>query len=251
VTRVFCTAIAFGLLSLAPSADASPIALKFFSPSAYTSDTAAMNEALGITGHAIDDFETTAFVTGLTMTLSGNVATTTYTGLPSLQDEHQCGAYIMGAWDGTHVASNAINNQLNSCYTPTGLASLTTFGYAQGTTSFGIALSNFQSMSSPEFPVANHELLVNGVDMGSLEMLAGASWRPGMTRNAYLLISSTADNLITSVGFRNVNGNDFLEFDHLAVGAGSGAPGQVPEPASFVLLGSGLVLGILGTRRRT
>jgi hypothetical protein len=93
---------------------------------------------------------------------------------------------------------------LNSCTTPTGLAALTTFNYAPGATSFGISLSNFPSVNplSPQFAITNHELFVNGVDLGVLETLAGANWSPGIVRNAYLRVDATGGSTITSVGFQ-------------------------------------------------
>ena len=135
------------------------------------------------------------------------------------------------ARDGTHTATNSITNNLDSCTDPTrsNIASLTTFNYAPGAPSFGIGLSNFQSLTSPSFPITDHELFVNGADMGVLEILAGANWSPGFTRNAYLRIDTTGGSVITSVGFENLTTNtagvpDFLMFDRLAIAA------AVPEP---------------------
>ena len=43
--------------------------------------------------------------------------------------------------------------------------------------------------------------------MGVLEILAGANWSPGFTRNAYLRIDTTGGSVITSVGFENLTTN--------------------------------------------
>jgi hypothetical protein len=47
---------------------------------------------------------------------------------------------------------------------PGNIADTITFDYAPGTRSFGIGLSNFQSPNSPQFPITNHDLFVNGID---------------------------------------------------------------------------------------
>jgi Putative Ig domain/Galactose oxidase, central domain/Kelch motif len=199
------------------------IALHFFPNTAFNTDTAAMDATLGTTGYTIDSFETTALIPGLTIQLSGGVPTTTWTSLPNLLDGDVCPGLTSGqAWDGTNTSSNQISNQITGCTEPSGLATLTTLNYAPGATSFGIGFSNFQSVNppSPQFPVTNHELFVNGVDMGVLETLAGAAWSPGLTRNAYLRIDGVNGGVITSVGIENLSSTapvDFLMFDHLAV----------------------------------
>jgi 6-phosphogluconolactonase (cycloisomerase 2 family) len=200
------------------------IKLNFFPNTVYNANTAAMDTALGTTGYTIDSFETTALIPGLTIQLSGGVPTTTWTSLPNLFNGNTaCPGQTSGqAWDGTDTASNQILNQITSCSSSPGVANLTTFNYAPGATSFGIGLSNFQSVNppSPSFPVTNHELFVNGVDMGVLETLAGAAWSPGLTRNAYLRIDGTNGGVITTIAIANLSaaqGLDFLMFDHLAI----------------------------------
>ncbi len=200
------------------------IQLNFFPNSVYSANTAAMDATLGTTAYTIDSFETTALIPGLTIQLSGGVSPTTWTSLPNLfNGDIACPGLTSGqAWDGTDTASNQILNQVTNCSGAPGTANLMTFNYAPGATSFGIGLSNFQSVNppSPSFPIANHELFVNGVDMGVLETLAGAAWSPGLTRNAYLRIDGTNGGVITSVGIENLStalGVDFLMFDHLAI----------------------------------
>jgi hypothetical protein len=238
------------ILLAVPGAVAAPI-LTFFANTAFNADTATMDATLGTTGRPTDDFETTALLPGLTIVLSGGVTTTTETSLPALFDGDTFSSFTQNqVWDGTHTASNAIGNLPNSQTSPTNIANLITFVYAPGTLSFGIALSNFQSTdpSSPQFPVTNHELFVNGVDLGVLETLAGTKWSPGLVRNAYLRIDN--DVPITSVGFENLlqpsaGQQDFLMFDHLTI-----APSvtSVPEPGTFLLLG-GALAGMLGRYR--
>jgi hypothetical protein len=110
------------------------------------------------------------------------------------------------------------------------LEQTTTFNITPGASSFGIGLANFQSTSpaSPAFPITQHELYINGTDMGVLETLAGANWTPGITLNAYLRITATGKDLITSVGCENLTGVDFLGFSHLALQYRSAAPTVTP-----------------------
>jgi hypothetical protein len=241
-------ALIVGLLG-AQSVIAAPT-LHFFPGSTYNASTTTMDATLGTTGRTTDNFETTAFIPGLTIVLSGgNISSPiTETSLPGLFD----GAMFPGLtdnqfWDGTHNATSASGNVPNNCCTPTNLANLTTFNYAPGTLSFGIGLSNFQ-------PTGPHELFVNGVAIGTLETLfPDPSWTIGFTRNAYLRIDS--DVPITSVAFQNVDqsgnaltgGQDFLMFDHLTVLPSVTA---APEPSEWALMLAGFgVLGVISRRR--
>jgi hypothetical protein len=229
----------------APAAHAGMI-LNFFPSSVYNSNTPAMYSTLGINGgYMIDDFEGPTLLPGLSISLTGGVPATTWTSsVPNLSNGFDCG---IPTWDGTHAVTNSVNNMLNSCQVPSGLANLTTFTYAPGTTSFGIGLVNFQSLSSPLFPLSDHELIVNGTDLGTLESLAGATWTPGQGRNAYLRIDATGGSFINTVAFRNTSTGeaDYLVFDTLAFAAF-----EEPEPATgwLLLLGT---LALAGLFRRT
>lgn len=235
LTGLYLLGMIGGFLS-APIAHAGMI-LNFFPASVYNSNTPAMYSTLGISGgYMIDNFESATLLPGLSIGLSGGVTPTTWaSSLPNLSNGFDCG---IPTWDGTHAVSNSVNNMLNSCQVPSGLANLTTFTYAPGTTSFGIGLVNFQSLSSPLFPLTDHELIVNGTDLGTLESLAGASWTPGQGRNVYLRVDATAGTFINSVAFRNLSTGeaDYLVFDTLALAAF-----EEPEPATAWLLLLGTV----------
>jgi hypothetical protein len=207
--------------------------LTWFSASGFNANTAIMDANFGITGYIEDGFETTALISGLTITLSGNVPTTTWTTLPTVFNPNTQGDgnETNNQWDGSDVVDNATNNQLSGG----SWATLTKFNYAPGAFSFGIGLSSFQSPSSPGgLGVGNHELFVNGVDMGMIETLAPPNWSPGVVRNAYLRVDATGGSTITSVGFENIlppsQQEDFLIFDHLAV-----VPVPAPEPSTCLL----------------
>jgi len=206
--------------------------LNFFPASVYNSNTPAMYSTLGINGgYMVDDFEDSTLLPGLSINLSGGVPATTWaSSIPNLSNGFDCG---IPTWDGQHGVTNSVNNMLNSCQVPSGLANLTTFTYAPGTTSFGIGLINFQSLSSTLYPLSDHELIVNGTDLGTLESLAGTTWTAGQGRNVYLRVDATGGTFINSVAFRNLSTGeaDYLVFDTLAI-----ADGDVPEPATGWLL---------------
>jgi hypothetical protein len=227
---------------LGPSANAG-ITYKFTVPTAaevnYTETEAELDAAVGIKDYAIYDFSNTTFPAGVSMVLSGdNVSTTTWTALPALYDQNTLpsGCYDfdgianlgIASWWGPYAATNIMTNQLNSCQSPVGLASMTTFNITPGASSFGIGLANFQSAASPDFPITQHELFINGKDMGVLETLAGANWAPGIQLNGYLRITATGKDVITSVGFENLTGVDFLGFSHLALQYSTAAPTVTP-----------------------
>lgn len=243
LTKLAAALLASTLL-FAPRIMADTFSVTVFSSTLFNTDTAVMDSNLGITGFTIDSFETTSLIPGLSITLSGGVPTTTYSTLPALFNGNTFSSFTMNqAWDGVNTLTNALGNAPNSSTNPTNLANLTTFNYAPGTTEFGIGLSNFQSTNPPSsfFPVTQHDLIVNGTDLGSIESLAGSNWTPGIVLNGYVLITDT-DGSITSVGIMNVNQppqqQDFLMFDHLAVAPGTGT--SVPEPSSLALLCLGL-----------
>ncbi len=235
--------LAVVLLLVSPAAMAG-IVLNFFPATSYNTNTTQMDAALGITGYQIENFETTGnFMPGLSITLSGWVSSQTWTALPALFVSGSCPYTGNQAWDGSSTATNATGNIANDCYSPTNIAKLLTINYGPGTKSLGIGLANFQSLNSPFYPVTDHDLFVNGIDLGTIESLAGSAWSPGVVRNGYLRVDATGNTTITSVAFQDNTGVDFLMVDHLAVEGAS-----APEPTSWLLLGSG-VLSILGAAR--
>jgi hypothetical protein len=224
------------------------IILNFFPVSDYNPVTATMDATLGVTGFTLDSFETTTLIPGVTIVLSGGVPLTTFTTLPALLDQGICpGLTDNSSWDGTHVVSNITTNTFSNCNGPANIASSMALNYAPGTTSLGVGFGNFQSLNSPMFPITNHELFVNGTDMGVLETLAGANWTPGLARNGYLRVDGTAGTLITSITVTNLTAPDVLFMDHVAVEAPAAG---VPEPSTALFLTIGaLLLGIKARRK--
>ena len=192
------------------------ITLTFFPSSTFSTDTAAMNEALGISNYTIDDFSSIALISGLTITLSGVVPTTTLTALPALFNQNSSGCGTLNgqsfSWTNAYAITNTTTNSIQNCGVAQGFAQFTTFNYSPGATSLGIGLANFQSLD-----ITKHELFVNGEDLGVLETLAGANWSPGTVLNAYLRIDATNGAQINSVTFENLTGQDFVGFSDFAV----------------------------------
>lgn len=79
------------------------IILNWFPASDYNANTPAMDGTLGITGYTIDSFASTNFISGLTVTLSGGITTTTWASLPNLLSGNVCPGLTSPAWAGTNV----------------------------------------------------------------------------------------------------------------------------------------------------
>lgn len=194
--------------------------LNFFPASTYNGNSSLMDTALGVSGYTILNFESTAPFAGFSIDLTDGVPATTFTSLPNLFDQTACGSLTDNSvWDGSHGATNSTTNTLSNCNSPANLAGRMTLNFGPGATSVGVGFGNFQSLSSTAFPVTNHEMFVNGVDLGVLETLAGASWTAGLARNAYLRIDGTDGTTISSVAIQNLVGTDFLVIDHVAIQA--------------------------------
>jgi hypothetical protein len=232
-------ALVAGLLSVVPTEAA--ITLVPFSPTTFSTNEAAMNAALGITSYQIEDFEDTELLGSLSYRL-GSPAAGTFTALPAVFSVSTDLAFTSNAWDGSRVL---LGNAGNAFPEEVARASSVEFLIAGGARSFGVGLSNFQSLSAPgpQFPSNDHRLQINGVDFGTLEALAG--WVPGRTlRNLYLRIDASGLDTIKSVSFSNIgNGGDLLVFDHVATQA-------VPVPPALFSFLTGLCLFAYRALRR-
>lgn len=188
--------------------------LTFYPASTWSANTTAMDATFGITGYFIEDFEDRLLIPGLSISYTGNGFNTTQTILIQTLD-----FAIDASWDGLRITSNDPNNNVPP---DSGVpwAQRTTFNFPSGARSFGIALSGFQSVNPPsDYPITNHRIYINGVAMTTdIETLAGVNWVAARSlRNCYVRIDAAPNETITSVGFENISGNDFLHFDHLAL----------------------------------
>jgi hypothetical protein len=230
------------ILSIGLSARAD-MSIQVLPGSDYNSNTSAMDQTLGISNYSIYNFQTTAFITQLSsINLQFSSAPAqTYTALPQLyqpaNDSALGQSFASNNWAGP--SADAFNNSPGNATSAnaSSLASTTTFNFTTGVTAIGIGLGNFQSPGSPQFPITDHLLYINGVAQSStLEQLAGSNWTPGIFGlNGYLEVTATGGQTIESIGFGNITAPDFLVFSHLAINAS-----VIPEPTSLLLLALGI-----------
>jgi hypothetical protein len=240
LVKGFAALLVFSLIASAPVSANCLCSINFFPASDYNSNTGIMNTTLGITGNQFDSFESISLLPGLTISMSGDSVPSpvTLTSLANVYNVNSLPQTTNNNWDGSGALVNNPLNQVTSAGA-TDFSKLITFNYSPGTTSFGVGLSNFQSPNSPSFPITDHDLFVNGIDEGSIEVLAGADWSPGLGRNAYMVITATNGSVIDSVGFQNDSAVDALLFDHLAV---SPSVSAAPEPSAYALFSIGALM---------
>lgn len=196
-------------------------ALQFttYSPSVYNTDTAVMDASLGLTDMVIEDFEDVNLISGLSVSWGSGAPVTTLGGMI---DQDGC------EWDGIHALHNQLYSEMSFFYEP-------------GTTVFGIGLSQFEADRQ-----ASVSVLVNG-NVEIFNIMTDPNFRDAdwgyPWRNLYLKIETDPGEIITAVGFDlTPYSTDGVFFDHIAVD-------PVPEPATMLLLGSGLA-GLAGIRRK-
>jgi hypothetical protein len=211
---------------LMASSSAHSITVVDFAPTVFTgtgaAEQASMDAALGITGFAIEDFEDSSVISGLTLEfgMSGEISTVPGGNLAALES---------GIWDGT-LGLNVILDPTDPVR-----GSDLIFRIAGGIGSFGIGVTDIEA--------DNVRLLVNDADLGLISDFPSYSRTGDNSREIYLRIDAGPDETVTSVTIRNLaEGADGLLFDHVALG-----DIPVPEPAAIVLLGS--CLALLAARR--
>jgi ribosomal protein L27 len=186
-----------GVAGAGPLLVAGPAAafdVELIHPSAYSTDTAAMDSALGITGLVIEDFEDLDLVPGLRVATT-NPDSAPNSVLPNLYRDGS-GAFNNNSWDGPGALVNTVNNWNWFCSDPecalTNIAQRRTF-LLPGASKFGIGLGNFQA------EIVDHAVLVNGVEVvGAIESLPG--FVNGINvRNGYLVIKAGPGEVINEV----------------------------------------------------
>jgi len=183
-----------------------------FAPDVWSSDTASMDEMLGVAGYQIEDFEDVTFIDGLTESHSGGTFELPLSSRRS--------------WDGGNVLAHE--------------GFPITFTYAPGTSSFGFGISHDDNVNDAV------KFQINGT--GAIFDLSAffPEYVIGSSRNGYIRIDAeSGDAPITAVEFFSTSPNDRVFFDHLAF---SSDPFVIPVPAAAWLFGS--ALGLLGWVRR-
>jgi len=208
------------ILIMSVASTASGFTITGFAPTVYDSNTAAMDAALGVTGHVVEDFEDLTFAPGLT------IAYETHGIFP-----HDFDTTSDANWDTTrnlkvYGGTTSIVN--------TGPR----FSFAEGLSSFGIGIGNMTSTDWFIEVNATTTLVTNIVgQVPNFDSIGN--------RNVYLIIEPEAGETIDSVFIHRTPGGDRIHLDHLTFEV------AVPEPATAQLLVWGLIgLAIQGRRRR-
>ncbi|WDD99892.1 PEP-CTERM sorting domain-containing protein [Thalassomonas actiniarum] len=210
---------------LVASAASQASLITFYAPGVYSSDTSAMDAALGITGYEIESFDDTQLIDGLSYSFI-NPDTEQSTELVNTL------SYPGFSWDDGYVLSNG--NGGNNRWSSTWVQGITFF-FEDGITGFGAGMANAETNYG-----GLHALRINDQDYGYLEDHAGFASSSG--RNGYLKINAEGNELIHSVTILSSRANaDGIVFDHLAISRAASA--AVPEPASIALLALGLIGG--------
>ena len=182
------------------------------------------DEAVGISGFIIEDFEDTNLIPGLSVEWT-NPQVGPFTTLPSVYNNGDRWHTVNNAWDGENFLGNY--DKLSSGV----LADATILNFSNNPTSVGIGISNYQFLGA--------KLLINGVTYGDLSELIS---RRTTNKNAYLRIDAESGEFIRSISIDGRPG-DFIGFDRVAVGSSINSQ-SVPESfsaLSYLLIGGFLV----------
>lgn len=175
--------------------------------------------ALGIQGAAIESFEDTNLLAGLSVSVaSGSGSYGPTSTLPSLMMSGPDAfgtAFVNSAWDGAHVLLNTHTNQALPYSNPANWGSVR-FDLPAGTTGLGFSLQQME--------IGSNAIFINGVNVGTATSFLGVETSSG--RNGYFVISAQSGT-IDSFQIVSASGDGFA-FDHLAI---------IPTPGTALLLG--------------
>ncbi len=238
----------FVLLAFARNATALTYVL--YSPSTFTTNTPALNAALGIAGLTYNDFQVNALVGGLNVSTT-NPASGPTTVLANIYNQAAEGVFTNNLWAGGTGLVNTVNNGLWCCGGPTGQIATAITLTMPPSTVVGFGMGNFQS------DVVDHAVFVNGQAQPLIPVIGNL---PGFVSvinglNGYLVITAGPGETIASVTIQqyvkgtltvpadNISSTDGLIFSHVAFGSPStGTSTSVPLPNwALVALATGCV----------
>lgn len=183
-----------------------------FKPTVWGTD----DTNLGIAGAAIEDFEDSTLVPGLSLfweAPAGNVGPVT--ALPALfnpsVDDPFGTAFIGGAWDGVRCLISGRGNQ--------------SYSYTAGGNWGDLVLIVDPPQRRVGFSVQQMDqatrLIVNGRDVGDFTQVSDLDFNGG--RQGYVRLNARAGSRISSIRFQNGRVGSFgdgLAIDHVAIGGG-------------------------------
>lgn len=193
------------------------------------------SETAVIAGATIEDFEDTILIPGLTIRMGGVPSpypNRMWTALPRVFNPSlapSCcalgGPFTANAWDGVGALTNGGLGSTGSSGLSPGDGQFWDFQFADSVVFIltnpkhflGVGLSNFQSAASGDPPRTDHELIVNGVLLGTVESLLPGFVSGQYVKNRYLVVTATGPDVITTVAIQNKTLADGLVFDKLAI----------------------------------
>jgi hypothetical protein len=188
--------------------------LTTYSESAYSTNPHTLKANLGLQGYAIENFEGTELLPGLSVTFSG-----TFTGeqvFGPVTSGYVTGT-TQGMWDGSVALINFPDGQYRR---------RTQFDLPAGVVGFGVGLSGYEAGGE------DYRVLVNGAE--AIASVAGLS--DFGSGKLYLKFTADPGDTISRVTFEQIvtpGVIDAVGFDHLAL--------LIPEPSSLLQAMVGII----------
>jgi MYXO-CTERM domain-containing protein len=180
----------------------------------------APDASLGFVAPIVEDFEDTALAIGFRYEVFGTmppgpgpVAALPATFVPSSDPFGK--AFAMGAWDGSRVLIDTIDNQSHPYTDPSAWGGVT-FTFAGGVTRVGFSLTDMEQPNA---------LIVDGVRLGGIGQIPGTTnlHIASSVRNGYLVVTADPGQRIYTVGIDNGGDGDGWAIDHLVFERAPGA----------------------------
>ncbi|HVZ70874.1 MAG TPA: MYXO-CTERM sorting domain-containing protein [Polyangia bacterium] len=238
----FCVAAAM-------AAVLAPRAARAFTIESYGPEMWGVSDAkLGFPANArVEDFEDTTLLTGLDYGVTGidPAGPGLVSQLPSTFDpttDRFGKAFVQGAWDGSHVVINTLDN-LSRDYAASTQWGILTLRFENGAVRVGVSITDMER---------DNTLYVNGAPLGVLGRARGTTNLKiaSQQRNGYLVVAAGPGEVINSIAIDNGGNGDGWALDHVVIvdapvvdpdaGVDAAAP-TTPSPGlALMLLGDDL-----------